>query len=81
MSRPTKFPTQEWQPCQDRTRMVKTINQLRKVVNAKLQTLKLTQSQAITVIRDKAVLSMEKLQSALKKKVEQVHDLKLKFKS
>ena len=56
--------------------MAKTIDQLTKAVNAKLQTLKLTQGQAITAIGDKAVLSMERIQNALKKKVEEVHDLK-----
>ena len=53
--------------------MAKTIDQLTKAVNAKLQTLKLTQGQAIG---DKVVLSMERIQNALKKKVEEVHDLK-----
>ena len=56
--------------------MAKTIDQLTKAVNAKLQTLKLTQGQAITAIGDKVVLSMERIQNALKKKVEEVHDLK-----
>ena len=56
--------------------MAKTIDQLTKAVNAKLQTLKLTQGQAITVIEGKTVLSMERIQNALKKKVEEVHDLK-----
>ena len=56
--------------------MAKTIDQLTKAVNAKLQTLKLTQGQAITAIEGKTVLSMERIQNALKKKVEEVHDLK-----
>ena len=56
--------------------MAKTIDQLTKAVNAKLQTLKLTQGQAITAIEEKTVLSMERIQNALKKKVEEVHDLK-----
>ena len=56
--------------------MAKTIDQLTKAVNAKLQTMKLTQGQAITAIGDKVVLSMERIQNALKKKVEEVHDLK-----
>lgn len=56
--------------------MAKTVDQLTKAVNTKLQTLKLTQGQAITAIGDKAVLSMERIQNALKKKVEEVHDLK-----
>ena len=72
----TKISDKKWRPCQDRRRMAKTIDQLTKAVNAKLQTLKLTQGQAITAIEDKAVLSMERIQNALKKKVEEVHDLK-----
>ena len=48
--------------------MAKTVDQLTKAVNANLQTLKLTQGQAITAIGDKAVLSMERIQNALKKK-------------
>ena len=56
--------------------MAKTIDQLTKAINAKLQTLKLTQGQAITAIENKAVISMERMQNVLKKKVEEVHDLK-----
>ena len=56
--------------------MAKTIDQLTKAVNAKLKNLKLTQGQAMTAIGDKAVLSMERIQNALKKKVEEVYDLK-----
>lgn len=56
--------------------MAKTIDRLKKAVNAKLQTLKLTQAQAITTMEDKTVLSMERMQNASKKKVEEVHDLK-----
>jgi len=39
------------------------------------------QGQAITAIEDKVVLSMERIQNALKKKMEEVHDLKTKFKN
>ena len=56
--------------------MAKRIDQLTKAVNTKLQTLKLTQGQAITAIEGETVLSMERIQNALKKKVEEVHDLK-----
>ena len=64
----TKFPTKEgwW----------KTTDQLTKVVNATLQTLKLTQGQAITTIKDIAYLSTERIQNNLTKKVEEVHDLR-----
>lgn len=61
--------------------MAKTIDQHTKVVNTKLQTLKPMQGQAITAIEDKVVLSMERIQNALKKKMEEVHDLKTKFKN
>lgn len=59
--------------------MAKTIAQLNKAVKAKLQTLKLTQVQAITAIGNKAVQSMERIQDALRKKVEEVHDLNTEF--
>ena len=56
--------------------MAKTVDQLTKAIHAKLQTLKLTQGQAITAIGNKAVISMARIQNTLKKKVEEVHDLK-----
>ena len=56
--------------------MAETVDQLTKAINAKLQTLKLTQGQAITAIENKAVIPMERVQNTLKKKVEEVHDLK-----
>ena len=56
--------------------MAKTVDQLTKAINTKLQTLKLTQGQAITAIGNKAVISMARIQNTLKKKVEEVHDLK-----
>ena len=56
--------------------MAKTVDQRTKAINAKLQTLKLTQGQAITAIGNKAVISMARIQNTLKKKVEEVHDLK-----
>ena len=46
------------------------------MVNATLQTLKLTQGQAITTIKDIAYLSTERIQNNLTKKVEEVHDLR-----
>ena len=52
--------------------MAKTVDQLTKAINAKLQ----TQGQAITAIGNKAVISMARIQNTLKKKVEEVHDLK-----
>ena len=57
-------------------KMAKTVDQRTKAINAKLQTLKLTQGQAITAIGNKAVISMARIQNTLKKKVEEVHDLK-----
>ena len=56
--------------------MAKTVDHLTKAINAKLQTLKLTQGQAITAFGNKAVISMARIQNTLKKKVEEVHDLK-----
>ena len=53
-------------------KMAKTVDQLTKAINAKLQ----TQGQAITAIGNKAVISMARIQNTLKKKVEEVHDLK-----
>ena len=53
--------------------MAKTIDQLTKAVNAKPSSLR--KDKQITAIEDKAVLSMERIQNALKKKVEEVHDL------
>lgn len=50
-------------------KMAKTVDQLTKVINAKLQTLKLTQGQAITAIGNKAVISMARIQNTLKKKL------------
>lgn len=47
--------------------MAKMIDQLTKAVNATMQTLKFTQGQAITAIRNKLVQSMERRQNALKK--------------
>ena len=50
-------------------KMAKTVDQLTKAINAKLQTLKLTQGQAITAIGNKAVISMARIQNTLKKKL------------
>ena len=57
-------------------KMAKTTEQLTKAINAKLQTLKLTQEQATNAMENKVIMSMERMQNTLKKKVEEVHDLK-----
>ena len=50
-------------------KMAKIVDQLTKAIDAKLQTLKLTQGQAITAIGNKAVISMARIQNTLKKKL------------
>ena len=50
-------------------KMAKIVDQLTKAIDAKLQTLKLTQGQATTAIGNKAVISMARIQNTLKKKL------------
>lgn len=56
--------------------MAKTVEQLTKAIDAKLQLLKLTQGQTTSAIEKKNITSVERLRNTLKKKVEEVHDLK-----
>jgi len=55
--------------------MAKTVQQLTKAINAKLQLLKLTQDQTTSAIEKKNITSVERLRNTLKK-VEEVHDFK-----
>jgi len=56
--------------------MAKTVEQLTKAIDAKLQLLKLTQDQTTSAIEEKNITSVERLWNTLKKKVEEVHDFK-----
>ena len=56
--------------------MIKTNEQLTKAIDAKLEILKITMELSVTAI-EKNITSADRLCNTLKKKVDEVHDLKI----
>ena len=57
--------------------MTKTNEQLTKSIDAKLEILKITMELSVTAIEKKNITSADRLCNTLKKKVDEVHDLKI----
>ena len=57
--------------------MTKTNEQLTKAIDAKLEILKITMELSVTAIEKKNITSADRLCNTLKKKVDEVHDLKI----
>ena len=57
--------------------MTKTTERLSKAMDAKLEILKITMGQLVTAIEKKNITSADRLRNALKKKVDEVHNLKI----
>ena len=57
--------------------MIKTNEQLTKAIDAKLEILKITMELSVTAIEKKNITSADRLCNTLKKKVDEVHDLKI----
>ena len=57
--------------------MTKTTEQLSKAMDAKLEILKITMGQLVTTIEKKNITSANRLRDTLKKRVDEVHNLKI----
>ena len=57
--------------------MTKTTERLCKAMDAKLEILKITMGQLVTTIEKKNITSANRLRDTLKKKVDEVHNLKI----
>ena len=57
--------------------MTKTTERLSKAMDAKLEILKITMGQLVTAIEKKNITSADRLRNTLKKKVDEVHNLKI----
>ena len=57
--------------------MTKTTERLSKAMDAKLEILKITMGQLVTTIEKKNITSADRLRDTLKKKVDEVHNLKI----
>ena len=57
--------------------MTKTTERLSKAMDAKLEILKITMGQLVTAIEKKNITSADRLRNTLKKKVDEVHSLKI----
>ena len=57
--------------------MTKTTERLSKAMDAKLEILKITMGQLVTTIEKKNITSANRLRDTLKKKVDEVHNLKI----
>ena len=57
--------------------MTKTTERLSKATDAKLEILKITMGQLVTTIEKKNITSADRLRDTLKKKVDEVHNLKI----
>ena len=57
--------------------MTKTTERLSKAMDAKLEILKITMGRLVTTIEKKNITSAERLRNTLKKKVDEVHNLKI----
>ena len=57
--------------------MTKTTERLSKAMDAKLEILKITMGQLVTTIEKKNITSADRLRNTLKKKVDEVHNLKI----
>ena len=57
--------------------MTKTTERLSKAIDAKLEILKITMGQLVTTIEKKNITSADRLRDTLKKKVDEVHNLKI----
>ena len=57
--------------------MTKTNEQLTKAIDAKLEILKITMELSVIAIEKKNITSADRLCNTLKKKVDEVHDLKI----
>ena len=57
--------------------MTKTTERLSKAMDAKLEILKITMGQLVTAIEKKNITSADRLRDTLKKKVDEVHNLKI----
>ena len=57
--------------------MTKTTERLSKAMDAKLENLKITMGQLVTTIEKKNITSANRLRDTLKKKVDEVHNLKI----
>ena len=57
--------------------MTKTTERLSKATDAKLEILKITMGQLVTTIEKKNITSANRLRDTLKKKVDEVHNLKI----
>ena len=57
--------------------MTKTTERLSKAMDAKLEILKITMGQLVTAIEKKKITSADRLRNTLKKKVDEVHNLKI----
>ena len=57
--------------------MTKTTERLSKAMDAKLEILKITMGRLVTTIEKKNITSADRLRNTLKKKVDEVHNLKI----
>ena len=57
--------------------MTKTTERLSKAIDAKLEILNITMGQLVTTIEKKNITSADRLRDTLKKKVDEVHNLKI----
>ena len=57
--------------------MTKTTERLSKAMDAKLEILKIKMGQLVTAIEKKNITSADRLRNTLKKKVDEVHNLKI----
>ena len=57
--------------------MTKTTERLSKAMDAKLEILKIKMGQLVTAIEKKNITSADRLRNTLKKKVDEVHSLKI----
>ena len=57
--------------------MTKTTERLSKAMDAKLEILKIMMGQLVTAIEKKNITSADRLRNTLKKKVDEVHNLKI----
>ena len=57
--------------------MTKTTERLSKAMDAKLEILKITMGQLVTTIEKKNITSANRLRDTLKKRVDEVHNLKI----